>query len=293
MDEIQEQKKLNLYFITSIEKEFYKTRNIEYTHQNKSIQDFNYSQIYSEDIQINDKIYLNKLNCISFNFSENISIKNNLVLLKITNGSKVYLYDCNLNLNIKESTNDKDICFLYNFKIGEFKKDNNSGVEKYIKDAMINIQISLIEIQENNIPQKDLNFQDKFNFFMKTIESMNNTKLMDNLLLDTFNEIEEIYINKRTKIKFIEILDITKIILKNEEPNEKVVDNFINLFKTLLNNKLIFFDKIDEKETKEFLDMFDKIKKKETIYKKFITIINLFHGYYEDNENLLKYLDNK
>ena len=293
MDEIQEQKKLNLYFITSIEKEFYKTRNIEYTHQNKSIQDFNYSQIYSEDIQINDKTYLNKLNCISFNFSENISIKNNLVLLKITNGSKVYLYDCNLNLNIKESTNDKDIYFLYNFKIGEFKKDNNSGGEKYIKDAMINIQISLIEIQENNIPQKDLNFQDKFNFFMKTIESMNNTKLMDNLLLDTFNEIEEIYINKRTKIKFIEILDITKIILKNEEPNEKVVDNFINLFKTLLNNKLIFFDKIDEKETKEFLDMFDKIKDKEAIYKKFIIIINLFHGYYEDNENLLKYLDNE
>ena len=226
MDDIQLQKKINLYFITSIEKEFFNSRNIEFTHQNKSIQNFKCSEIYSEEIQMNDKTYLNKLNCISFDFTENISIKNNLLLLKLTNGSKIYLYDCNLELNLKEDIKNRDVYILYNFKIGEFKKDANSNNGKILKDAMVNIQISLIEIQENNIPQKEMNFNEKFDFFMKAIESTNNNNLMGSLLLDTFNEIDEIYINKRAKIKFIEILDITKIILKNEEPNEKVVDNF-------------------------------------------------------------------
>ena len=64
-----------MYFITSIEKEFFNSRNIEFTHQNKSIQNFKCSEIYSEEIQMNDKTYLNKLNCISFDFTENISIK--------------------------------------------------------------------------------------------------------------------------------------------------------------------------------------------------------------------------
>ena len=293
MDEIQSQQKLNLYFITSIEKEFWKTRNIEFTHQNKSIQDFKHTEIYSEEIQTNEKIYLNKLHFISFDFPENTSIKNNLILLKITNGSKIYLYDCDLSLNLKEDIKTRDIYILYNFKIGEFKKDVNSNNGKILKDAMVNIQISLIEIQENNIPQKEMNFREKFDFFVKAIESMNNNNLIDNLLLDTFNEFEEIYINKRAKIKFLELLEITKIILKNKEPSDKVIDKFINLFKTLLNNKLIFFDKIEEKDINEFLNLFNNIKEKASLYKKFTIVINLFHGYYDENENLLTYLDNE
>ena len=293
MDDIQLQKKINLYFITSIEKEFFNSINIEFTHGNKSIQNFNSSEIYSEEIQMNDKTYLNKLNCISFDFTENISIKNNLLLLKLTNGSKIYLYDCNLELNLKEDIKNRDIYILYNFKIGEFKKDANSNNGKILKDAMVNIQISLIEIQENNIPQKEMNFNEKFDFFMKAIESTNNNNLMGSLLLDTFNEIDEIYINKRAKIKFLELLEITKIILKNEEQNDKVIDKFLDLFKTLLNNKLIFFDKIEEKETNEFLNLFNNIKEKEALYKKFIIIIDLFHGYYDENEKLSTYLNNE
>ena len=64
MDEIQKIKKLNLYFITSIEKDFYKTKNIEYIPQNQNIKEFKYSEIYSKETKINDKIYINKLNFI-------------------------------------------------------------------------------------------------------------------------------------------------------------------------------------------------------------------------------------
>ena len=62
MDELQKNTKLNLYFITSIEKEFYKTRNLEYIYQSKTETNLKYSEIYSEETQSKDKIYINKLN---------------------------------------------------------------------------------------------------------------------------------------------------------------------------------------------------------------------------------------
>ena len=167
MDEIQKGNELHLYFITSIEKGFYKTRNLEYIHQNKNIQKFKYAEIYSEEININEKSYINNLNCISLKLPEAGFTKNNLILLKINDGSKTYLYDCNLENNLKNIESKKNIYFLYNFKIGEYKKDTSSNNEKIIKDAMVNIQISLLEIQENNVPQKEMNFWEKFDFFMK------------------------------------------------------------------------------------------------------------------------------
>ena len=218
MDEIQKIKKLNLYFITSIEKDFYKTRNIEYIPQSQNIKEFQYSEIFSEETKINDKIYINKLNFISLELPDKFNLKNNFILLKVKNDSKFYFYDCNLDFNFKDIKEEQNIIFLYNFKIGELRKDNNQNNEKIIKDAMVNIQISLIELQENTISQRDINFFEKFDFFMKGINSMKNThEIIDNLLLDTFKEIENIYINKRTKIKFIELLKISKVIIKNKE----------------------------------------------------------------------------
>ena len=293
MNEIQKTEKLNLYFITSIEKEYYNSRNLDYINQSKTIESFKYKEIFSEEVQIKDKIYLNKLNSISFDLPEKCTFKSNSILLKINNGSKVYLYDCIFCNNIKDINIGKKIYFLYNFKIGEYKKDNNSSNEKILKDAMIDIQISLIEIQENAIPQNDMIFFDKFKFFAKTLGQMKNGELENNLLLDTFSEIENIFINKRTKIKFNELLDIIKVVLQKEKDNEEVIDKFIILFKNLLNNKLIFFDKISEQYIKEFSNLFDSLKENEFLNQKFITIINLFHGYYDTNDNLLKYLESK
>ena len=294
MDEIQNIKKLNLYFITSIEKDFYKTRNIEYISQSQNIKEFQYSEIYSGETKINDKIYINKLNFISLEFPEKFNLKNNFILSKVKKGSKFYYYDCNLDFNFKDIKEEQNIIFLYNFKIGELRKDNNQNNEKIIKDAMVNIQISLLELQENTISQKDINFFEKFDFFLKGIASMkNNNEIIDNLLLDTFKEIENIYINKRTKIKFIELLKISKVIIKSKEQNNNIIEKFNNLFKILLNNKLIFFEDINEKYKEEYSSLFDSIKKEnENIYQKFIIIINLFYGYYEQDKILLKYLDN-
>ena len=293
MDEIQKGNELNLYFINSIEKGFYTTRKLEYIHQNKTIKEFKYSEIYSEEININEKSYINNLNCISLKLPVTGFTKINLILLKINDGSKTYLYDCNLENTLKDIEGNKNIYFLYNFKIGEYKKDTSANNDKIIKDAMVNIQISLLEIQENNVPQKEMNFWEKFDFFMKAIEHLKNINLIDNLLLDTFDEIDKLYMNSREKLKFKEILKVTKFMLKKEEQNDKVIDNFIALFKNLLNNKLIFFDKIDEKDIKDFFELFKHIKDNKTIYDKFNIIVALFHGYYEDNESLLKYLEKK
>ena len=165
MEEIQKFIKLDLYFITSIEKEFYNGINIEYIPQSQKIKEFKYSEIYSSENKINDKIYINKLNCISLELPEKLISKNNLILLKAKNNSKFSFYDCNLEFNLREQNLEQNflIYFLYNFKIGEIKKDINPNIEKVIKDSITNIQISLIEIQENIIHQNDLNFFEKLN----------------------------------------------------------------------------------------------------------------------------------
>ena len=283
----------------SIEKDYYESINIEYIPQSQKIKEFKYSEIYSEEKTINDKIYINKLNCISLDLPEKFISKTNLILLKVKNHSKFFFYDCNLEFNLKEQNSEQNdlIYFLYNFKIGEIKKDNNPNIEKIIKDSITNIQISMIEIQENIIPQKDLNFFEKFNFFLKAIEQSKKKEIFEALSLDTFKEIENIFISKRTKIKFIELINLCKIISKNIEifgDNSIIIDKYIDLFKSLLNNKLIFFDEINEKYSKEYLSIFDSMKKEnEKLYNKFNLIINLFNGYYLQNETLLKYLENK
>ena len=79
MDEIQKTEKLNLYFITSIEKEYYNSRNLDYINQSKTIENFKYKEIFSEEVQIKDKVYLNKLNSISFDLPEKGTFKSNSI----------------------------------------------------------------------------------------------------------------------------------------------------------------------------------------------------------------------
>ena len=295
MEEIPKQDKLDLYFITSIEKDFYKDRNIEFTYQSKMIKEFNYSEIYSEDKEIKEKIYTNKLNLISITLSEKGILKNNVVLLKIKNGSKFYFYDCTLERDSKIINSEKKIYFLYNFKIGEYKKNNNSLSDKIISDAMINIQISLIEIQENKIPQNDMTFFEKFEFLRRGVGYVEEQKkIFGYFMEDTFDEIENIYIKDRSKIKFIELLILIKIILEKEEnKDENIIDKFIDLFTKLLNNKLIFYDKIENEIIAEYLSLFNSIKENELLYQKLHILISLFRGYYDEIPNILQYLNDK
>ena len=298
MDELQKYTKIYLYFITSIDKEFYKLRNLEYIHQGKNIIEFKHSELYSEERQLNGKKYINKINLVFLHFSGLIKIKNNLLVLKIKNDSKYYFCDCNLNMNPESIISEENnIFFLFNFKIGELKKDNNSNNEKIIKDTMIDIQISLKEIQENSIQQNEMDFFEKINIFLHLFEdNIINKICLSNLILDILNEIENSYLNKRKKIKFIELLTLTKILIKNEEQKDILdyIDKFINLFSILLKNKLIIFEEISDKNKSEYFSLFKNMQKeKNNIYQKIKEIVNLLYCYYEKTDNLLEYLNNK
>ena len=211
---------IKYFFITSIEKNFYTDRNIEFIPlKNKNLKDFKYAEFYQEEIKSNNILYLNKINCISFEIASKEILKdNNTILFKIKDGTRNYLYDCNIEYNFQLNiNNDKDFFFIYNFEIGELRKDNSIISEAIIQDSMLNIQSSLIEIKENLIPQRKLSFEEKFNFFLKALKNdkSDNLHLRINLLYDTIKETEYVHIKNKVKIEFIELLTILKIIFED------------------------------------------------------------------------------
>ena len=288
------------YFITIIEKDFYNERNMEYIPKkmkNINISEFKYIELFQEEIIMNNKSYLKKCNSISFESSDKLALNNNLFLFKIKDGTKVYLYDCLMNYDIKNNNGEKSVYFIYNFEIGELIKNNLINNESIIVDSLANLQTSLIEMKENFIPQIAINFDEKFLFFLKAIK--NNSKEVDliiNLLLDSFKEIEISHTKSKTKIQFIKLLKLLKIIyediyIKNIDNTDYIFQKFLNLFDVLLINKLIFYDKIDDIQLKEFVDFIKSIEQDNIISEKFIKFIALFYGYYENEEKVLDTLD--
>ena len=116
---------IDIFFITSIDKSFYKERNIEFIcskNKNSNSIEFSHKEIFTEEIQKDKIIYSNKLNNVSFELSSNQPLNNNSIILKIKDGSKIYLYDCNMEYDYKNMANRKAI-FIYNFEIGELRQD--------------------------------------------------------------------------------------------------------------------------------------------------------------------------
>jgi len=307
-DEDNDKLLMKFYFITSIEKNFYEERHLEFINGNKksqNINDFEYKVIFEEEFQADNKLFINKLNSISFQMNtlqKQDMLNNNNIFFKIKDGTKIYLYDCIMEYNLEAISNDKTIYYIYNFDIGELRKDNQAK-NNIILDSVTNIQTSIIEMKENSIPQKKLNFDEKFNFFMKGIKSDKNNDnilLMNYLLKDTLKEIESKYIKNKTKIQFLKLLEIAKIIyeeiyLKNKENNSNlnpniIFDNFINLFDLLLTNKLIFYDEIEGEKLKEYFILLKDIEKDNNICEKFGRFIHIFYGNYEENEKLMAIL---
>ena len=307
-DEDNDKLLMKFYFITSIEKNFYEERHLEFINGNKksqNINDFEYKVIFEEEFQADNKLFINKLNSISFQMNtlqKQDMLNNNNIFFKIKDGTKIYLYDCIMEYNLEAISNDKTIYYIYNFDIGELRKDNQAK-NNIILDSVTNIQTSIIEMKENSIPQKKLNFDEKFNFFMKGIKSDKNNDnilLMNYLLNDTLKEIESKYIKNKTKIQFLKLLEIAKIIyeeiyLKNKENNSNlnpniIFDNFINLFDLLLTNKLIFYDEIEGEKLKEYFILLKDIEKDNNICEKFGRFIHIFYGNYEENEKLMAIL---
>ena len=298
---------IKYFFITSIEKNFYIDRNIDFIPlKNKNLEDFKYTEFYQEEIKSNNILYLNKINCISFEIPSKDLLKdnNNPILLKIKDGTRNYLYDCNIEYNFQTNiNNDKDFLFIYNFEIGELRKDNVISSEAIIQDSMLNIQSSLIEIKENLIPQRKLNFEEKFNFFLKALinDKSDNINLRINLLYDTIKEIENVHIKNKAKLEFIELLKLLKIIfediyLKNKDSSVilKVLfifNDFVALFEKLLTDNLIYFNKIDESLLKEYNKLIKSIEENNNLSKIFVKFINIFYGYYEEDEQLYNDLD--
>ena len=288
------------YFITIIEKDFYNERNMEFILQkmkNINISEFKYYDLLQEEIIIDNKSYLKKCNSISFELSEKSSLNiGNFFLFKIKDGTKVYLYDCLIDYDNKNN-NEKSIYYLYNFEIGELHKDNLINDGNLIVDTLANIQTSLIEMKENSIPQAKLNFEEKFYFFLKAIKNNSrDVNLIINLILDTLKEIENIHIKCKTKIEYIKIIKLLKIIyedvyIKNMDIANELFQKFLNLFNELLMNKLIFYEKIEEVQIKEFTNIIKSIEQNNIISENFNKFISLFYGYYEDEEKLLNRLD--
>ena len=300
---------IEIYFITSIEKDFYKERNLDFIYsknKNQNLNELKHTELFCEEIQRDKILYLNKLNIISFELSENQTFNNN-ILFKIKDGSKIYIYDCQIDYDFKNIINIPRKYFIYNFEIGELKKDKSISNDALIKDSITNIQTNLIEMKENSIPQNKMNFEEKFNFFLKGIKN-NGTDdyiiLLNSLLLDTFKEIENNHIKNKTKIDFVKLLRITKIIyddiyIKSKDNNSnlldinKCIDKFINLFELLLCNKLIFYNVIDTEKLKEYSILIKTLEEDKITSDKFKKFITIFYGYYEDDEKLMNDLNNQ
>ena len=94
--DIEQSKSLiEIYFITSIEKDFYKERNLDFIYsknKNQNLNELKHTELFCEEIQRDKILYLNKLNIISLELSENQTFNNN-ILFKIKDGSKIYIYD--------------------------------------------------------------------------------------------------------------------------------------------------------------------------------------------------------
>ena len=300
---------MKFYFITSIEKAFYEERQIEFINGNKksqNVNEFESKVIYEEEIQADNKSFINKLNSISLQMNtlqKGDMLSSNNIFFKIKDGTKIYLYDCIMEYNLEPISKDKTTYYIYNFDIGELRRDNEAK-NNVLFDSVTSIQTSIIEMKENSIPQKKLNFDEKFNFFMKGIKSdKNNDNIipMNYLLQDTLKEIEFIYIKNKTKIQFLKLLEIAKIIydeiyLKNKESNSNlnkniIFDNFINLFDLLLTNKLIFYNEIDEEKLKAYFILVKDIEKDNNICEKFGRFIFIFYGNYEENEKSISILE--
>ena len=297
---------IKYFFITSIDKNFYNDRNIDFIPlKNKNLGDFKYSEFFQEEILSNNILYVNKINCISFEIASKEILKdNNSILLKIKDGTKNYLYDCNIEYNFQSNINDdKNLFFIYNFEIGELRKDNTISNEYIIQDSILNIQSSLIEIKESLIPQRKISYEEKFNLFLKALKSdqSDNINLRINLLYDTIKEIGNAHIQNKAKIEFIELLKLLKIIyedifLKNKDSSFilKVIyifNDFVDLFEKLLKDNLIYFEKIEESQLKEYNKLIKLIEENSNLKKIFIKFINIFYGYYEEKDNLYNDLD--
>ena len=121
---------MRFYFITSIEKNFYEERHFEFINGNKksqNINDFEYKVIFEEEIQADNKLFINKLNSISLQMTtlqKEDMLNNNNIFFKVKDGTKIYLYDCIMEYNLESINNDKNIYYIYNFDIGELRKDN-------------------------------------------------------------------------------------------------------------------------------------------------------------------------
>ena len=291
------------YFITSIEKQFLNERHLEFIpSKNQNISEFKQTELFEEEILFENKLYLNKINCISIITKNKILKDINNILLKIKDGTRIYLYDCIIENNSQQMNNDKSINFLFNFDIGELRKDKNINNEFIINDSITSIQTSLIEMKENSIPKRKFNTEEKFYFFLKAIKNnkLNNEnkenknakiELIINLLSDVLKEIVNNHINNKTKIEFFKLLEILKIIYediyminKDKENSQKANPNifkiFMDSFNILLKNNLIYFNKIEDVQLKNYTQLVKSLD--ENSLKDYLNnIIAIFYGYYQ------------
>ena len=190
--------------------------------------------------------------------------------------------------------------FLFNFEIGELRKDNTNN-ESIIKDSITNIQTSLIEMKQNSIPQRKFNIEEKFNFFLKAIKNNkfnentynkgnDNIIFIINLLSDFLKEIENNHIKNKNKIEFIKLLTILKIIYEdvyvknNDRDKIQILKKFIDTFDVLLNHNLIYFNKIDEVQLKEYAQIIKSLDEDNIIINNLNIFVTLFYGYYEEEK---------
>ena len=88
---------IELFFITSIEKIFYSERKIQFVQfpsKSLTLSQFNHKILFEEESIYNNKTYLTKLNCISFEYVKNININDNFLLFQVKDGSKFFSYEC-------------------------------------------------------------------------------------------------------------------------------------------------------------------------------------------------------
>ena len=293
---------IQFYLITSIEKNFLNERHFEFIpSKNQNLAEFKHTELFEEETLIDNKSYLNKINCISFELNKNKILKdNNNILLKIKDGTRIYLYDCIIDNNLQQINDEKVMYFLFNFEIGELRKDNTNN-ESIIKDSITNIQTSLIEMKQNSIPQRKFNIEEKFNFFLKAIKNNkfnNNTYNKENdniifiinLLSDFLKEIENNHIKNKNKIEFIKLLTILKIIYEdvyvknNDRDKIQILKKFIDTFDVLLNHNLIYFNKIDEVQLKEYAQIIKSLDEDNIIINNLNIFVTLFYGYYEEEK---------